>query len=42
MDGKHLGFCDYEQTIARKSTKWERFLIQMEAVVPWKSLIDLI
>jgi IS5 family transposase len=41
MDGKYLGFCDYEQTIARKRTKRQRFLVQMEAVVPSKSLIDL-
>jgi IS5 family transposase len=42
MGGKQLGFGDYEQTTARKRTKRERFLAQMEAVVPWKSLIDLI
>jgi IS5 family transposase len=42
MGGKQLGFGDYEQTTARKRTKRERFLTQMEAVVPWKALIDLI
>ena len=42
MGGKQLGFGDYEQTTARKRTKRERFLAQMEAVVPWKALIDLI
>ena len=42
MGGKQLGFGDYEQTTARKRTKRERFLTQMEAVVPWKDLIDLI
>jgi IS5 family transposase len=42
MGGKQLGFGDYEQTTARKRTKRERFLGQMEAVVPWKPLIDLI
>ncbi len=48
--GKHLvhrcaeGFAcgDYEQATARKRTKRERFLSQMEAVVPWRALIDLI
>jgi IS5 family transposase len=42
MGGKQLGFGDYEQATARKRTKRERFLTQMEAVVPWKDLIDLI
>jgi IS5 family transposase len=42
MSGKQLGFADYEQSMARKRTKRERFLAQMEAVVPWKALIDLI
>jgi len=42
MGRKQLGFGDYKQTTARKRTKRERFLAQMEAVVPWKALIDLI
>ena len=42
MDGKQLGFGDYERTTARKRTKRERFLAQMEALVPWKALIDLL
>jgi IS5 family transposase len=42
MGGKQLGFGDYEQTTAKKRTKRERFLGQMQAVVPWKALIDLI
>ena len=42
MGGKQLGFSDYEQTTARKRTKRERFLTQMEAVVPWRALIALI
>ena len=42
MGGKQLGFGDYEQSTARKRTKRERFLAEMEAVVPWKALIDLI
>ena len=42
MGGKQLGFSDYEQSTAKKRTKRERFLSEMEAVVPWKSLNDLI
>ena len=42
MGGKQLGFADYEQSTAKKRTKRERFLAEMEAVVPWKALIDLI
>jgi IS5 family transposase len=42
MGGKQLGFGDYEQSTARKRTKRERFLAQMEAVVPWRALIALI
>ena len=42
MSGKQLGFSDYELSTAKKQTKRERFLAEMEAVVPWKALIDLI
>jgi len=42
MNGKQLGFADHEQSMAKKRTKRERFLSEMEAVVPWKALIDLI
>ena len=42
MGGKQLGFGDYEQTTAKNRTKRERFLAQMDAVVPWKELIALI
>ena len=42
MGGKQLGFGDYEQSTAKKRTKRERFLSEMEAVVPWKKLLDLI
>jgi IS5 family transposase len=42
MGGKQLGFSDYELTTAKKQTKREKFLSEMEAVVPWKALIDLI
>ena len=42
MCGKQLGFSDYELTTAKKQTKRERFLSEMEAVVPWQALITLI
>jgi IS5 family transposase len=42
MGGKQLGFGDYEQATAKKRTRRERFLSEMEKVVPWKALIDLI
>jgi IS5 family transposase len=42
MGGKQLGFGDYEQSTAKKRTKREKFLAEMEHVVPWKVLIDLI
>lgn len=42
MGGKQLGFADYEQTTAKKRTKKEKFLAEMDQVVPWQALIDLI
>lgn len=42
MGGKQLGFSDYEQSTAKKRTKREKFLADMEQVVPWPALIDLI
>ena len=42
MVGKQLGFSDYELTTAKKQTKREKFLSEMEVVVPWQALIDLI
>ena len=42
MGGKQLGFSDYELTTAKKQTKREKFLAEMEVVVPWQALIDLI
>ena len=41
MGGKQLGFLDYELTAAKKQTNREKFLSEMEAVVPWQALIDL-
>ncbi len=42
MGSKQFGFGDYEQTTAKKRTKRERFLGEMEMVVPWKALLELI
>ena len=42
MGSKQLGFGDYEQTTAKKRTRRERFLAEIEVAVPWKALIDLI
>jgi transposase, IS5 family len=40
--GKLLGFSYYELTTAIKQTKRKKFLSEMEAVVSWQALIDLI
>ena len=42
MGGKQLGFSDYELTTAKKQTKPEKFLADMDAVVLWAALIPLI
>ena len=42
MGGKQLGFSDYELTTAKKQTKREKFLSEMDVVVPWQALIELI
>ena len=42
MGGKQFGFGDDEQSTAKKRTRRERFLAEMEAVVPWSALIDRI
>ena len=42
MGGKPLGFGDYEQAKAKKRTKRERYLAEMEVAVPLIALIDLI
>ena len=42
VGGKLLRFSDYEQATAKKRTRRERFLAEMEKVVPWKALMDLI
>jgi IS5 family transposase len=42
MGSKQQGFGDYEQSTAKKQTKRKRFLSEMDKVVPWQPLIDLI
>lgn len=42
MDSKQLGFGDYELATAEKRARRERFLAEMEKLVPWKALLDLI
>jgi IS5 family transposase len=42
MGTKQFGLGDYEQSTAKKRTKRERFLAEMEAVVPWEPLVELI
>jgi IS5 family transposase len=42
MGGKQLGFPDYELITAKKQTKREKFLAEMETVMHWQALIDLI
>lgn len=42
IGSKQLGFGNYEQTTAKKRTKRERILNEMEKVVLWKSLMYLI
>jgi hypothetical protein len=37
-----LAYGDCEETKTTKPTKSERFLVQMESVVPWRKLIALI
>jgi IS5 family transposase len=39
MGSKQFGFGDYEQSTAKKRTRREKFLAEMEVVVPWKLLI---
>jgi hypothetical protein len=42
MGGKQLGLSDCELTTTRKQTKQEKFLFEIEVVVPRQALIDLI
>ena len=40
--GKQCGFSDYALTTAKKQTKREKLFSEMDVVVPWQVLIDLI
>jgi IS5 family transposase len=42
MGSKQAGYGDYEQATAKKRTRREHILAEMEKVVPWKELINLI
>jgi IS5 family transposase len=42
MNGKQLGFSDYELTTAKRTTKREKFRSEMDVLVPWQALIDFI
>ena len=42
MGGKQLGFADYKQTSAKKRAKREKFLAEMDQMVSWQPLLDLI
>jgi IS5 family transposase len=42
MGGKQLECGNYEQSSAKKQTKREKFLAEMDKVVPWQTMIDLI
>ena len=37
-----LGFTDYEQIYAKKKTRRQRFLEEMEITVPWEAFLALI
>jgi IS5 family transposase len=39
---KQLGFSDCQLTTTKKQAKRDKLLSEMEAVVPWQALIDLI
>ncbi len=42
MGGKQLGFSDYELATAQKETKREMSIAEIDMVVPFQGLIDLI
>jgi len=42
MGGNQLGFSDYEITTAKKQTKREKPLSEMDVVVPLQAPLDLI
>jgi IS5 family transposase len=42
MGGRQLGLSDYQQSTAKKQSKRDKFLAEMELLVPCDALIDLI
>ena len=42
MSSKQLWLADYEQSTAKKRTKRKKLLAEMERVVHWQALVDLI
>jgi hypothetical protein len=40
--GKDLGLVDYKRLYDKRRTRRKRFVAEMERVVPWEALIDLI
>jgi hypothetical protein len=42
MAGKQCGISDYEQTNAKNRSKKEKFLADMDQIVRWQPLLDLI
>ncbi|CAK6694726.1 hypothetical protein VB734_01070 [Synechococcus sp. BA-124 BA4] len=41
-DPLQLGFTDYEQIYAKKRTRCQRFLDEIEITVPWEAFLALI
>ena len=39
---RRLGFSDWERSVVKKQTRREKFLSEMEKVVPWSALLSLI
>ena len=42
MGSKEFGFSDHERSTVKKQIKCEKLLLQMEAVEPWQSIVELI
>ena len=40
--GKQLDLSDYDLSTAKRQTKREKFVSEMEGVVPWQAVIHLI
>ena len=39
---RQLGFSDWQRSVVKKQTRREKFLSEMEKVVPWSALLSLI